>query len=45
MKIAKEFHPDKNPESLAYFTEVSKAYETLYDDHKRAIYDEDSLTD
>ena len=31
-KIAKEFHPDKNPDALEYFTAVSKAYETLYDD-------------
>ncbi|CAI2381104.1 unnamed protein product [Moneuplotes crassus] len=44
-EIAKKFHPDRNPEALEYFTHVTKAYETLYDDHKRAIYDEDSLTD
>ena len=44
-RIAKEFHPDKNPESLDYFTAVTKAYDVLYDDSKRANYDEDSLSD
>ena len=43
--MARQYHPDKNPEALEYFTHVTKCYETLYDDHKRAIYDEDSLTD
>ena len=28
-----------------YFTHVTKAYETLSDDQKRAIYDEESVTD
>ena len=48
MKIAKEWHPDKvdgHSEALAYFTHVSNAYETLHDDHKRAIYDDDSIED
>ena len=45
LKLAKQFHPDKHPEALEYFTHVTKWYEILYDDHKRAIYDEDSLTD
>ena len=47
-EIAKKWHPDKvsgNPEAVAYFTHVSKAYETLFDDHKRAIYDEESIDD
>ena len=42
---AREFHPDKRPECLAYFTHVTKAYETLYDEHKRAIYDDESIPD
>ena len=48
LTIAKVWHPDKvdgDSEALAYFTHVSKAYETLYDDHKRAIYDDDSIDD
>ena len=45
LKKARMFHPDKNPEALEYFTHVTKAYETLGDDHKRAIYDEESITD
>ena len=32
-------------ESLKYFTHVSKAYETLYDNQKRAVYDDDSISD
>ena len=42
--LAKRWHPDKvgeDPEALAYYTHISQAYETLYDDHKRAIYDDD----
>ena len=31
-KIAREFHPDKNPDALEYFTAVTKAYQTLSDD-------------
>jgi curved DNA-binding protein CbpA len=45
---AREFHPDKRPDcdaTLKYFTHVTKAYETLSDDHKRAIYDDDSIPD
>ena len=53
MKIAKQWHPDKfenlpqeeSEKALAYFTHVSKAYEHLYDNHKRAIYDDDSISD
>ena len=47
LKLAKEWHPDKVPgdEALQYFTHVSKAYETLHDDHQRAIYDDDSISD
>ena len=41
------WHPDKvqGDDALKYFTHVSKAYETLYDDHRRAIYDEESISD
>ena len=45
MQKAREFHPDKNPEALEYFTHCTKAYEILGDDHKRAIYDEESISD
>ena len=30
---------------VKYFTHVTKAYENLYDDHKRAIYDDDTISD
>ena len=33
------------PDALGYFTHVTKAYEILGDEHKRAIYDEESITD
>ena len=42
---AREFHPDKRPECLDYFTHVTKAYEVLHNDHKRAIYDDESIPD
>ncbi|TNV75345.1 hypothetical protein FGO68_gene9190 [Halteria grandinella] len=45
LRKAREFHPDKNPEALEYFTQCTKAYETLIDDQKRAAYDEESITD
>lgn len=43
LKIARKYHPDKHPESLAFFTHVCNAYETLNDEHKRAAYDDDLL--
>ena len=42
---AREYHPDKRPECLEYFTHVTNAYDTLNDPHKRAIYDDESIPD
>jgi curved DNA-binding protein CbpA len=38
-RLAKLFHPDRNPEGNEYFSQVLKAYETLSDPQKRASYD------
>ncbi|MCQ2792416.1 MAG: molecular chaperone DnaJ [Bacilli bacterium] len=41
-KLAKKYHPDinKEPGAEAKFKEVQEAYDVLYDDNKRATYDQ-----
>ena len=38
-QLAKEFHPDKNPDGGEKFKEISEAYEILSDPQKKSEYD------
>lgn len=42
-KLAKEYHPDKNPAAGDKFKEISFAYEVLTDPQRREIYDRHGL--
>lgn len=41
-KLAKQYHPDinKDPDAPKKFEEIQEAYDVLYDDNKRAQYDQ-----
>ncbi len=45
LQKAREFHPDRRPECLEYFTHCTKAYEILSDNQKRAVYDDEQISD
>jgi DnaJ-domain-containing protein 1 len=38
-RLAKQYHPDKNPREKELFASILKAYETLIDPGRRAAYD------
>jgi len=39
LKMARTYHPDKNPEGAEKFKEIQVAYEILSDSEKKEIYD------
>jgi len=39
-KLAKQYHPDKNPDEPEKFKEISMVYDVLTDPRKRKIYDD-----
>ncbi|XP_014670879.1 PREDICTED: dnaJ homolog subfamily A member 2-like isoform X2 [Priapulus caudatus] len=42
-RLAKEYHPDKNPENGDIFKEISFAYDVLSNPEKKGIYDKHGL--
>ena len=38
-QLAKEYHPDRNPDGAEKFKEISEAYETISDPKKKSDYD------
>ena len=42
-KLAKQYHPDKNPNNEEKFKQVQFAYDILSDPDKREIYDQMGL--
>ncbi|BFZ12603.1 hypothetical protein BsWGS_15642 [Bradybaena similaris] len=42
-KLAKEYHPDKNPDAGEKFKEISFAYEVLSNPEKREVYDKHGI--